>query len=80
MYSRPFQALGRFTWMLSSGCAIRLTRQCSGTPAEGGIRVALITERSRLVRLSSCLHDSTGFCLASSAVSPPNGAGRDDWP
>src|ERR1019366_3539609 len=74
IYSRPFHAEGKFTSILSSGCAIRLTRQCSGALADVGITVAPITESSRLVRLRSSLHAPAGLRLDASAVSPPNGA------
>ena len=79
MYSRPFHAVGRFTSILISGCAIRLTRQCSGALADAGITVAPITESSRVVRLRRSLHAPTGLPLDASAVSPSNAVLPAGW-
>ena len=48
---------------------MRLTRQCSGAPADAGITAAPITDSSRVVRLRSSLHAPTGLRLDWSAVS-----------
>jgi len=58
--------------MLISGWTIRRTRQCSGMLAAPGMTVALITERSRLVRLRNSPHAIAGFPVAAGAVQSRN--------
>src|SRR5437763_1387428 len=65
--------------MLTSGWAMRKTWQCSGAVAEAGVRVALMTERSGLVRLSSWRQVVTGFAVAGGGVQSRNWTAPPPW-
>src|ERR1700722_7327151 len=58
--------------MLISGCAIMLTRQCSGAVAEAGITTALITDRSREVRLRRSVHRMMGLAVGAGGIQSRN--------